>query len=100
MTGENNPNWKGGFAPYYGPNWDRQRRKALKRADYRCEYCGKTSAENGREVAIHHMKPLRTFGYIPGENENYLAANHLDNLIALCDVCHGRAEHGSISVSR
>jgi DEAD/DEAH box helicase domain-containing protein len=41
---------------------------------------------------VHHIRPFREFGYIPGENENYLLANALDNLITLCPTCHHRAE--------
>lgn len=100
MSGENGPNWQGGVMPYYGPNWKRQRRAALKRANGHCEHCAKTPIENGRELSVHHIRPRRAFGYIPGENDNYIQANALDNLITLCDVCHGLAERGVIQVSR
>ncbi|MBI5292945.1 MAG: HNH endonuclease [Chloroflexi bacterium] len=40
----------------------------------------------------HHLRPLREFGYAPGQNSNYLQANELDNLITLCPSCHRRVE--------
>ena len=44
MLGVNHPNWRGGYEPYYGPNWHEQRRKARKR-DKVCQHCGKTPNE-------------------------------------------------------
>ena len=41
---------------------------------------------------MHHLKPFREFGYVPGENRNDRVANELDNLITLCPSCHQRAE--------
>jgi DEAD/DEAH box helicase domain-containing protein len=41
---------------------------------------------------VHHIRPFREFDYIRGENEAYLQANVLDNLITLCPPCHRRAE--------
>ncbi|MBI4772463.1 MAG: DUF1998 domain-containing protein [Chloroflexi bacterium] len=46
----------------------------------------------GRQHHIHHMRPFREFGYLPGENENYKQANALDNLLTLCPSCHARVE--------
>lgn len=85
--GEEHPNWRGGYAPYYGPNWRRQRRKARKRDNHTCRECGKTREENGQALDVHHIIPFHKFGV-----ERYKEANHLDNLISLCRVCHGRTE--------
>ena len=82
-AGANNFNWKGGYDPYYGPNWRQQRRNARYRDGYACRICGKTEAEAGKEHDVHHIKPFREFGI-----ENYQKANHLSNLITLCDQCH------------
>lgn len=89
---ENHPNWKGGESPYYGPGWDTQRRLARRRDGYKCQRCGMSQKDNGRALDVHHIKPFRTFGYIPGENDNYLQANELDNLICYCKVCHTAVE--------
>jgi len=83
----------------YGPNWRRQRRHALERDGYRCRTCGANgSASSGEDKSVslhvHHIRPFRDYNYIPGENENYRQANHLDNLVALCPSCHRRAEAG------
>jgi DEAD/DEAH box helicase domain-containing protein len=43
---------------------------------------------------VHHIRPFREFGYIPGQNENYRDANQPDNLITLCPSCHRQAEAG------
>ncbi|MGB9880489.1 MAG: Zn-binding domain-containing protein, partial [Anaerolineae bacterium] len=75
----------------YGPNWAIQRQRARERDGYRCRHCGLPEAP-GREHDVHHIRPFRTFDYRPGQNENYLAANDLSNLITLCPECHRRLE--------
>lgn len=85
LVGENNPNWKGGFEPYYGCNWDTQRRRTLERDQYQCHVCGKKREEMYREPDVHHIIPLREFD-TPEE------ANTLDNLITLCPKCHKKVE--------
>lgn len=76
----------------YGPNWQAQRQKALARDGYACQMCGVTQAE--QPLHVHHARPFRDFGYVPGQNENYLDANRVSNLITLCPTCHRRAEQG------
>ena len=83
----------------YGPNWSQQRRKVLERDGYRCRTCGGGASnlsieEKGILLHIHHIRPFRDYGYIPGVNENYRQANEIDNLITLCPSCHRRAEAG------
>jgi DEAD/DEAH box helicase domain-containing protein len=41
---------------------------------------------------VHHIQPFRTFGYVRGENDKYLEANRLENLVTLCPSCHRRVE--------
>jgi DEAD/DEAH box helicase domain-containing protein len=74
----------------YGPNWGEQRQKALRRDEHRCRRCG---AEGGI-LHVHHIRPFREFGYVPGRNDNYRVANEIENLITLCPGCHRQAEAG------
>lgn len=67
----------------YGPGWKPQRRKARERDNYTCQRCGIGEDELGRQLAVHHIKPLRKF-----TGENRRAAHDLDNLICLCQHCH------------
>ncbi|MBP6016060.1 MAG: DEAD/DEAH box helicase [Candidatus Promineofilum sp.] len=76
----------------YGPNWQGQRKLALERDGRRCRTCGASADET--LLHIHHIRPFREYGYLPGVNENYQIANHLDNLVTLCPSCHRRAELG------
>ncbi|HYN89335.1 MAG TPA: DEAD/DEAH box helicase [Ardenticatenaceae bacterium] len=76
----------------YGPNWPQQRLRARARAHFRCQLCGVPEEELGRELDVHHSRPFREFGYVPGENDAYREANALDNLTSLCPSCHGRSE--------
>lgn len=75
----------------YGPNWAQQRDAARARDGYRCRICGAPELPN-RQHHVHHIKPFRSFGYIPGENDAYLQANALENLITVCPSCHARIE--------
>lgn len=96
--GQNHPLWKGGWEEYYGPNWNQQRRAARQRDNCKCQGCRVSEKKLGRELDVHHIIPFREFGYIVGENDNYLEANALSNLISLCSSCHKRAEHGKIPI--
>ncbi len=76
-----------------GPNWTEMRRRARERDGYRCRHCGAPERED-REHDVHHLRPFRDFGYAPGENDHYLLANELSNLVTLCRACHWRADGG------
>lgn len=91
-SGENSRHWKGGTLRYRGPNWNRQSQRARKRDNHTCQHCGITREEVGQSLDVHHIQPFRTFGYTPGENDNYRQANRLANLITLCRSCHTLAE--------
>lgn len=84
--GENAANWRGGYDPYYGPNWRAQRRKARHRDGYTCRHCGKSEAELGRQLDVHHIRPFREF------KGDWRAANQLSNLTSLCACCHKAIE--------
>lgn len=90
-TGEDAPTWKGGYEPYYGANWRKQRRKARERDDHTCQRCGITEIEHGRALDVHHIVPFRRFG-----RTRYKEANDLSNLICLCNVCHTFVEHNGL----
>jgi DEAD/DEAH box helicase domain-containing protein len=75
----------------YGPNWPEQRDKARARDGYRCTRCQAPERE-GQQHDVHHLRPFREFGYMPGHNEAYLEANRLDNLATLCRSCHRAVE--------
>lgn len=93
MRGLDHPNFKGGYGPiYYGPNWYEQRRKARKRDKHTCQKCGITEKELGQHLDVHHIVSFRSFGYVVGENNNYLLANGLKNLQSLCRSCHMKTE--------
>jgi DEAD/DEAH box helicase domain-containing protein len=77
----------------YGPNWQEQRQKTLERDGQRCRTCGAT-ARPGAGLHVHHIRPFRDYGYIPGKNDAYKVANQLENLVTLCASCHRRAEAG------
>jgi len=76
----------------YGPNWPQQRQLVLERDNHRCRTCGASAEEF--LLHVHHIRPFREYGYIPGRNENYRQANQIDNLVTLCPSCHRRAEAG------
>ena len=75
----------------YGPGWPSARDAARTRDGHICRQCGAVERE-ARAHHVHHIRPFREFGYVPGENRNDREANHIDNLITLCPTCHHRAE--------
>jgi DEAD/DEAH box helicase domain-containing protein len=74
-----------------GPNWDQQRARARARDGHQCRHCGAPERPN-RAHDVHHIQPFRTFGYVRGQNDHYLEANRLENLVTLCTSCHQRVE--------
>lgn len=96
ITGEDHPRWREDYdSPYYyGPNFARQRRKAIIRDQGRCQdkECERTIAQtirqDGEELSCHHKQPFATFVDENG-TADYEAANRLENLVMLCRSCHG-----------
>lgn len=90
QPGEMNSNWKGGYEPYYGKNWYKQRRAARERDGYECVVCGMPDEEHeskfGWRLEVHHIVPVREFD----EPED---ANRLENLITLCRPHHQMYEN-------
>lgn len=85
--GERNPNWTGGTADpdAYGPNWNRQRRRAKHRDKHTCQLCGYRSGGD-RYLDVHHIIPIKKFKL------DWKEANRLSNLISLCRFCHVEVE--------
>lgn len=77
----------------YGPNWQEQRKRVRQRDGYRCTRCGQPEPK-GVQHDVHHVVPFRTFGYAPQQNEAYVQANQLSNLVLLCRRCHQTVETG------
>lgn len=82
MEGDKNPAWRGGFDPYYGPNWDRQSRRARERDSHTCQRCGVKESDLDKLLHVHHIIPLRAF------QRDFRRANALSNLVSLCPSCH------------
>lgn len=86
-TGEKADRWKGGYAGYYGPSWQRQRREAIERDGHQCVVCGMSSDKHyethDQGLHAHHITPFRKYGV-----ENHERANRLENLVTLCRTHH------------
>ena len=75
----------------YGPLWQERRAQVRAERGTLCSHCGKLE-EAGLQHDVHHIRPFRTFGYVPGLNRNDLLANAPSNLRILCRDCHRRLE--------
>lgn len=87
-TGEDNPNWKGGYYNYYGSSWPEQRQKAIKRDGGQCSVCGEEEFTKKNTVDVHHIIPKRKWNV----SESHEEMNDLSNLICLCPSCHRKFE--------
>lgn len=82
---EKHPRWTGKYPLIsYTDGWKVARRLVLKRANNKCERCGKIP----KRIEIHHKKPVRACSSIK-------EANNLSNLIAVCIKCHNILEKES-----
>lgn len=86
MRGERNPKWTGGWLPYYGPNWDSQRKRVFERDKGLCSLCGGQT----KQMDVHHQIPF-------SKSINYLEANSFANLVTVCQKCHRILEKQEIS---
>lgn len=96
QTGDDHHNYNGGRADEYGPNWHRQRRKAIERDNGECQNCGDHRSELDRDIHVHHIKPRKEF--ITNGSLDHERANRLDNLVCLCSECHMRVEWGTLTL--
>ncbi len=92
----NNPNKKDGRYGGYGSNWPEWNEKIRNRANGTCENCNKSKEENGRALSVHHIEPRKEF--INDKDRIVEDSNNSNNLIALCQSCHMKVEHGKIAV--
>lgn len=78
---------------YYGPNWEIQREQVLLRDEYQCQKCGielEAHIEKyHRGLHVHHLIPFENF-------QSYELANHLSNLVTICQRCHRTVETESV----
>ncbi|MCU4802387.1 HNH endonuclease [Halobacteria archaeon HArc-gm2] len=93
-SGEENPRWRGGRdSQYYGPDWNRQRERAIQRDDWICQTPGcSTTREShverfGHDIHVHHIVPLASFERSCG-SVDFQRANCLSNLVTVCTVHH------------
>jgi 5-methylcytosine-specific restriction endonuclease McrA len=94
VGGPGSPSYRGGnLTSYRGPNWIKIRTAIRERDGFRCRRCGKTEQENKRALPVDHVIPWRTF---TSADE----ANRPENLVALCDTCHGRKARAEIRYLR
>lgn len=68
-----------------GANWDEQALQARQRDGFRCQVCGVSEEELGRQLDVHHQIPYASF-------KSNIEANRLENLISLCPSCHPKLE--------
>lgn len=94
FAGSKHPNWQGGKSQinsisHRGPNWQQQRKAALKKCSYKCLDCGMTELESiekyGSSLDVDHVTPFHNFN-------NYKEANRVSNLESRCKSCHKIAE--------
>lgn len=98
---DDHPRWKGGGDLYYGPNWQRQRRRRLEKDGHQCQRCGMTNDECkdelGRDLDVHHITPVRDFHNDAEGGSDWEIVNSIDNLVTLCIRCHRKVEKLPVS---
>jgi len=90
QRGEDHHHYKPESIDDYGPNWHRQRRKALERDNHKCQFCGLPESEHHQGLSVHHITPREAF--MQDGEFDYEQANKLDNLLSLCQACHRKVE--------
>ncbi len=85
LSGANNPAWKGGisFEPYC-PKFNKDlKRRVRAYFENRCMACGKTTEENQKLLACHHVE----------YNKSACCDGEPVHFAALCQSCHARTNH-------
>lgn len=85
LSGENNPNWKGGisFEPYCKKFNYAFKESIREKFGRTCFLCPTTEEENGRKLSVHHVE----------YNKNCLCDDSVCEFVPLCDSCHGKTNH-------
>lgn len=100
IIGENHPNWRGGSAKKYGPDWEVTREKIIQRDGEKCSICSRRRCEErdivGQDLVVHHITPRRYF--IEREDLTLKEADTESNLTTLCHSCHAFVESGKKSI--
>lgn len=91
LSGENHPQWKGGYFPY-GAGWTEEKRRTVRERDnFTCQEpnCTVTQEEHvdqhGERLHVHHLRKAR-------DVDDPEKRNAKKNLITLCRGCHARWE--------
>jgi 5-methylcytosine-specific restriction endonuclease McrA len=90
--GADNPHWKGGHSRNYGPGWSAAR-DAVRERDEVCQNC--EADDSNAILEVHHIIPVREFqqsDQCPTEE-----AHDERNLVLLCQDCHIKVHHGTLS---
>ncbi len=69
----------------YGKGWSVAKKLARQR-DKVCQICKKNIRQNGRNMDVHHIYPMRFF------IEDKKSAHKLSNLVCLCRSCHKKVD--------
>lgn len=65
--------------PRNTPEWERARKRAKRRDQYRCQHCDRRVGKDGGDLHAHHIRPVKKGG-----------SDDLENLTTLCNDCHWR----------
>lgn len=85
VPGEHSGTWRGGlsFEPYC-PKFSRSLKRRIRSFfDNQCLLCGKTTEENGKQLACHHVE----------YNKQACCDGKPVQFAALCLSCHGKTNH-------
>ena len=74
-----------GRPEHRGGNWKTQAKRARERDGFRCQACGVSEEDLGRQLDVHHKVPFRLF-------DSVAEANRLSNLVSVCPSCHKKLE--------
>ena len=82
LTGENNPNWKGGtsYLPYCEKFDDDFKERVRNFFGRYCYVCGKNEIDNGEKLSVHHV----TY------NKDTCCDNTKPLFVPLCKSCHAK----------
>lgn len=89
LSGEMNPNWRGGLSRHSYPwNFNEQLKNLIRERDnYKCVICGIPQEECVRKLDIHHKD----------RDKNNL---NPENLITLCRICHLKVSFNKLILVR